>query len=232
MYSRVLHTKQWGWRLTWKRKIMIQLPRKKEKGLMGIGTLIVFIAIILVAAVASTVVITTGGSLQQKALITGVQTEEGIASGAEAIAVLATDASDTDATPKSVENFEILMRLQAGSEGINLNSTILTLDTQSLALTYNYGNVSTGLCYDTSHFIVEYLQEGPVKEDGYLNRGDVIKVKFCTATNITGSWSGTSITENERVRVNFIPRVGTLTMVEIATPDTMVGQRVMLWPTG
>lgn len=209
-----------------------------NKGLMGIGTLIIFIAIILVAAVAATVVITTGGSLQQKALITGVQTEEGIAHAAEAVAVIATDATRNDTTPKAIEHFEVILRLQAGSEGINLNSTVLTLDTQTLAKTYTYSGTSTDsdtLASDTNSFIVYYMQSGPNQEDGYLNRGDVVKIKFNTAGNFSSCgycWSGTSIEENDRVRINLIPRVGTLTMIEIATPDTMAGKRIMLWPTG
>ncbi|MBD3260593.1 MAG: flagellin, partial [Candidatus Altiarchaeales archaeon] len=59
-----------------------------DKGLMGVGTLIVFIAVILVAAVAATVLISFSSSLQQKSLDTGSQAEEGVATGAEVISVM------------------------------------------------------------------------------------------------------------------------------------------------
>ena len=62
----------------------------KNKGEMGVGTLIIFIAVILVAAVAAAVLISTAGSLQQRALVTGGQAEQGVSTGAEAVSVMAT----------------------------------------------------------------------------------------------------------------------------------------------
>ena len=41
--------------------------REREEGSIGIGAMIVFIALILVAAVASTIIITTAEELQQRA---------------------------------------------------------------------------------------------------------------------------------------------------------------------
>jgi archaeal flagellin FlaB len=196
---------------------------KTSKGMMGIGALIIFIAIILIAAIAASVLITTGGSLQQKALITGAQTEESIASGVEAMTVVASDASSSG-TPHRVQNFKILARLQSGSQGMNLNNTILTVDTETMStsLTYNTTVSDDTITDSTTHYLVYYVQQGINHEPGYLNRGDVGKIIFHLQA---------AIGENELVRIKLIPRVGTYTQIEFYTPDSMTQQTVALWPS-
>ncbi len=197
---------------------------KERKGMMGIGALIIFIAIILIAAVAASVLITTGGSLQQKALITGSQTEESIASGIEAMTVVASDASASDGTPHKVGDFKVMVRLQSGSQGINLNNTIITVDTEtaSYSLTYNTTIGADSTAATTTAYVVYYIQNGTNHENGYLNRGDVAKIIFQLSPEIS---------ENQLVRIKMIPRVGTYTQIEFYTPDSMTQESVSLWPT-
>jgi len=193
----------------------------KNKGMMGIGTLIIFIAVILVAAVAAAVLVSTSSSLQQKALQTGGQAEEAVATGAEAVSVMATDASSTHA----VDYFEVLLRLQAGSESMNLNNTVILVDTSDISQSLSYNStLDTNDAWnagDTARYLVHYVKEGPDYEANYLSRGDVIKVKFKTDG---------SIGENKRVRIKIVPRVGTASVIEFTTPDVMTDKRVSLWP--
>jgi len=193
-------------------------PKGHNRGLMGVGTLIIFIAIILVAAVAAVVLISVAGSLQQRALLTGGQTEEGVSTGAEIYSVMALDAGDGS---HDVENFEVLMRLQPGSSTINLNNSVITLDTATTTQNLDYNGTGTAAVSETDIWIAEYVKQGPDYEEGYLARGDVVKARF-TTTN--------SIGENEEVRIKFIPRVGTITPVEFVTPDVMTDTRESLWP--
>jgi len=195
-----------------------------NRGMMGVGTLIIFIAVILIAAIAASVLITTGGSLQQKALITGSQTEESIASGVEAVTVVGSDSSPLDLTPHFIGDFKILTRLQSGSRGVNLNNTIVTVDTEtdSSNFIYNQTVVVDTLSESTSMFLIYYAQTGTNHEDGYLNRGDVAKFIFHLPTEIG---------ENQLVRIKIIPRIGAYTQIEFYTPDSMTQETVGLWPT-
>jgi archaeal flagellin FlaB len=196
---------------------------KPSRGSMGVGTLIIFIAVILVAAIAAAVIISTGGSLQQKALMTGNEVKENVAPSLDIMSVRGADASQTG-TPHTVTHLTLLARLSAGSSPLNLNTTIMTLDTVSGMQTISYtATVADNvLAAGSSDYVVTYMKSGPYREDGYVNLGDVVKINF----NVDGQ-----IGENLRSRITVIPRSGNINQVEFETPETMTQPSIVLWPT-
>ncbi len=106
---------------------LFNLLRRNKKAIMGIGTLIIFIATILVAAVAAGVLISTAGVLQQRALITGQEARKKITNAIEVISVVA----HGNRTDESLNNFEILVRLDAGSDPIQMKKFNLELITEN-----------------------------------------------------------------------------------------------------
>lgn len=93
---------------------------------MGIGTLIIFIATILVAAVAAGVIISTSGILQQKALQVGDQTRSRLVNGLDVEQIFMHADLDNEFN-RTANDFEILVRPSAGSNAIQLKSLTLTL---------------------------------------------------------------------------------------------------------
>ncbi|KAA8923448.1 flagellin [Thermoplasma sp.] len=116
-----------------------------NKAETGIGTLIVFIAMVLVAAVAATVLIHTAGTLQQKATSTGSQTTQQVSTGIQVNSIFGLDSDKAVPTHGVIEWMAIQISVTAGSSSINLaNVTIsLTYHGVSASLTYvGYENIS------------------------------------------------------------------------------------------
>lgn len=96
---------------------------ENEEAAVGIGTLIVFIAMILVAAVAASVIMQTAENLQQRAYAVGKQTIRDVSSGLHVIDVT----GYTDVNKSKIEYLAISIAPRAGSLDIDLNRTLLYL---------------------------------------------------------------------------------------------------------
>ena len=193
--------------------------KSNRKAEMGVGTLIIFIAMLLVAAVAAGVLLQTAGSLQQKALVTGQSTKAEISTNARVIEVSAVDGSDGN-----LENFSMQMKLSPGSDPMKLDEITLTFNTDNTTTTLTYSksiNFSTTPGSPTGTFGVEYLINGSNHVEGNLQRGDVIRVFIQSSRDIE---------EDEHIRINWIPKIGTATLVEFNTPDVIATERVYTYP--
>ena len=190
----------------------------KKKADMGIGTLIIFIAMILVAAIAAGVLIQTATSLQNRALLTGERSQSQVSTSIVPVVIYAEDGSSDN----NVEDFFATLRLSPGSDPVRLSDLLveLALNDNSYDLTFNSTPVD---CNNpvAGEFHIEVLIEGDNHNREYLQRGDVIKLCFK---------SGRAVEEDETVRFSLIPRVGSPTVIETAMPDIITHQRVNIFP--
>ena len=98
----------------------IEEVRRDESGSIGIGAMIVFIALILVAAVASTIIIKTAEELQQNAEQTSSDTRQQISGKVALVDVIIRDTADMlDAGGEDhVSRMDVIWRVSSGSTGI------------------------------------------------------------------------------------------------------------------
>ena len=114
------------------------LLRKKDIGAIGIGAMIVFIAMVLVAGIAASVLIQTSGKLETQAMQSGQETIAEVATGIHIASVLGYNISGQG----NISRLAIEVRARAGSSGIDLSETVLELSdsTTKNLFTYNSGN--------------------------------------------------------------------------------------------
>jgi flagellin-like protein len=98
----------------------LELPHKRERGQVGIGTLIVFIAMVLVAAIAAGVLINTAGFLQSQSEETGESASESTTNRLQVVQAVGEDLSDSE-----VDTVAITVKQAPGSSNIDLGATFI-----------------------------------------------------------------------------------------------------------
>lgn len=199
-----------------------------KKADMGIGTLIIFIAMILVAAIAAGVLIQTATSLQNRALLTGDRTRGQVSTGMSTLLLYATNGSNG-----TVDDFRQKVQLSPGSDPVTLETALLSFDTDDSSGDYTFTNKScqydatgaSGYTFNETEgngtFAIRYLVQGPNHQDGYLVRGDIVELCYR---------SPGVVAEDTKVRLSFNPSRGTPLTIETSTPNIMTSERVYIYP--
>jgi archaellin len=134
------------------------VERNQEEGSIGIGAMIVFIALILVAAVASTIIIKTAEELQQNA------------------------ESTSDDTRKEISGkISIINMIVNGSDGTDINSVIVTAKVASGSTDVLVNNIDFMVtCGDTASFGIVTANLGTESPWGQVIAG-------VAGTNVNGA---------------------------------------------
>jgi len=188
--------------------------KTSNKGIMGIGTLIIFIAIIIVSAIAAAVFIGSGASMEQRTLAAQKGTEQEVTTGVVVVNIVGLDARNDS----NIEVLEVMMRLRSGSDPINLNTTVFTIDTQQSTQIIKYGGNGTA---SRSQYNVTFFQTGVNHKPGYITLGDTAKATLMLSDPIT---------EHEEVTFQVVPRVGGVRRHVFRTPNVLVKRRTFLYP--
>jgi len=111
-----------------------------EEADMGVGTMIVFIAMVLVAGVAASVLINVANDLQQQAQNTASQAIANVATGFIVHSVVGDRGSSTNET---ITFLEITVSLQAGSPNIAMENVIIDISDESNTATLTFSTTTT-----------------------------------------------------------------------------------------
>src|SRR5512136_1466103 len=155
--------------------------KENDLGDMGIGAMIVFIAMVLVAGIAASVLIQTANRLEIQAMQTGQETTEEVATG------IGIEDITGEVVGGTIENITICVSSRSGSDDIDLSNIVVELSdsTNKYLLQYNTTlacNVpaATGV-FDTTAFstdasfsviVLEDADGSCVDANPVINRGD------------------------------------------------------------
>lgn len=172
---------------------------------VGIGTLIIFIAMVLVAAVAAAVLIQTSGILQQKAQQTGKEAATEVTSNLNIVSII----GNINSTSLKIENFTVALQISAGGQNIDFQTVILKYIDNQTSDTMNY-SVLTFNNLTTVKF--NFSEERVVGTANNVLQAGELGIITIKPTNGLGL--------REKGLIQIVPETGTMIMREVIAPAT------------
>jgi flagellin FlaB len=215
------------------------LLNEEERGQVGIGTLIVFIAMVLVAAIAAGVLINTAGFLQTQAEATGEESTEQVSNS------LQVDSVVSEVESGELRAIAIDVSLAPGSDPIDITSATLEYIGDSSSGTYPIGsgdpstlsdiNGANGIMADSANFDTTLSDESDTARIyliATVGSGEAIQaldVSVASADSTTTDISGLPLAGGAEAQVTITAPGGGETTAAIQVPDVLVnGEGVRL----
>jgi flagellin FlaB len=222
-----------------------KMPHKRDRGQVGIGTLIVFIAMVLVAAIAAGVLINTAGFLQSQSEQTGQQSSAQVSDRLQVINTVGENISEVGDT--SVRQIGVINMTVSKAPGAN------DIDLETLTLQYVSDEKIVNLVANESEVVEDDRDAGTDRRDVFhvatiqdddqsianstvindpADRATLIlslvnNSKVESSGNPFNSYNATAvgpINESSDATIQLTTQAGGETTVTITVPDSLTGK--------
>ena len=204
-----------------------------DRGQVGIGTLIVFIAMVLVAAIAAGVLVNTAGFLQATAEDTGQESVDQVTNRLDVISqhgiVNDSDPANYSAT---IDELRLAVRMSSGSGELALQNSTIKYTSETTAVNLAYENESTAGGTEVTQRNVSNLESGEFTVEDKNDNGDSYPVldeesdRFeivINASNVEGAGK-TGLDPGESLQLELTTRSGGTTNVVLTMPHQLQGE--------
>lgn len=197
-----------------------------ERGDIGVGTLIIFIAMVLVAAVAATVLIYTTGALQQKATKTSKEATQQISSNIIVDKVIGNRDDGVNGTADDIQSILIRMRTDVGTTSVDLRQVIVSVMDKDYRYDLKYETVANNSTNVYSATAVRDEDASFTINAPVLNSGDLVEISVnASAINPI------TLPTRKTFWLALNQELGQAVNLEITTPNSFgVYKYVMLYP--
>lgn len=192
--------------------------KDNDSGDVGVGTLIIFISMVLVAAVAAAVLIYTTGALQQKATKTSKEATQQISSNIIVEKVMGDRGAGLNTT---IDTLLIRIKPDVGTTSIDLRQVIVTV----MDSTYRYD-----LNYNTNYSAIAVRDEDQSFNTStpVLNSGDLVEIQINSSSS---GMNQISLLPRKTFWLALNQETGQAVNLEITTPNSFgVYRFVQLYP--
>ena len=196
-------------------------------GSIGLGALIVFIAVVLIAGIAASVLIQTSSTLEIQASTTGRETTSEVSTGLEICNIEGYAASGSD-----ISKLIIMIRPRAGSKDINLNHAYIELSDTNSKIVFNYSSTCMvedgsgqdnvfgadffpGVSGQFGLLVLEDADDSCLSATPVINKGDKVLLGIDTSVCFN---SNAGVDARTDVWGSVIPEMGSPGVIGFTTP--------------
>jgi flagellin-like protein len=183
-----------------------------DRGQVGIGTLIIFIALVLVAAVAAGVLINTSGLLQAQAEDTGADAQAQVGNQIEVVS--ATGVVNSSA-PDGVDNIRLVVKKSAGSDPIDLSQATVQYTSDGARSTLSEGNTLNATAFNVTGTDLSAAGDLVLEDSEKL----LIEIDASQVESDTGY-----LAAGEEAELQIVDQSGASTFYGVNVPDVLTGK--------